>query len=127
MDITQKKLHGIASIDFWDINLISVLLFRTKKFAKSPFAEDWDLKIANILVTCRGMWLIKLKRKPSFVANTASVTLSHFLDCNLFVLLYRSICFRFSYLNFLNFGFKIECSVERLLSGIFIHTLTKIV
>lgn len=40
------------------------------------------------------------KTKPSFEANTASITLSHFLDCNQFVLLYRSICFHFTYLTF---------------------------
>jgi len=48
VQITQNKLQGIESSDFLDINLISVLLFRTWNFANSLFADDRDLKIADI-------------------------------------------------------------------------------
>ena len=54
------------------------------------------------------------KTKPSFEVNTASVTLSYFIDCNLFVLLYRSVCFHFSYLTFsFNvFGLKLNVALK---------------
>lgn len=94
--------------DFWDINLISILLFPTPNFANSPFADDRKLGIAKIEASFSDLLFIpnrKQIRNLQQVCTRVQVYFPSFLVFDFFCV----------------FGLNFNAAVERLVSVIPIY------